>query len=142
MEPVTLVVVATVLGLGAIWSLNQGRNRPFTNAVPVFHASRWTRGNRLWPTQVAVFPNRVVRYTLQPFGQFEEAIGIDQVASVRVHSRLIFSDVIIQTTEGARPIRCDGHRKADAEKIRRTIVEARARQPRSTQSRANRRVSQ
>ena len=143
MEPITLVVAATVVGLGALLSFsNHGRNRPFTNAVPVFRASRWTKGNRLWPTQVAVFPNRVVRYTLQPFGQFEEAIGIDQVASVSVHSRLIFGDVIIQTTGGSRPIRCHGHLKRDAEQIRRKIAEARARQPRSTVSRSQRRISQ
>jgi len=81
-EPITLTVAA-VAGLGVLsWAVNHGRNRPFTKDVPVFRASRWTKGNHLWRTQVAVFPNRVVRYTPRLFGHFEETIGIDQVASV------------------------------------------------------------
>jgi hypothetical protein len=123
-EPITLTVVA-VVGLGVlVWAVNLGRNRSFTKEVAVFHASRWTKGNRIWPTQVAVFPNRVVRYTPGLFGHFEETIGIEQVASVSVDSSLIFGDVIIETTGGSQPIRCHGHRRADAEAIRSAITEA------------------
>ena len=129
MEPITLTVAA-VVGLAVLcWAVNLGRNRPFTKDVPVFRASRWTKGNRIWPTQVAVFPNRVVRYTPRLFGHFEETIGIDQVASVSVDSSLIFGDVIIETTGGSQPIRCHGHLKRDAEEIRRQITEAQAGQP-------------
>jgi hypothetical protein len=125
-EPITLAI-AGVLGLGALsWAVNHFRNRPFTNEVPVFRGSRWTKGNRIWPTQVAVFPNRVVRYTPRLFGHFEETIGIDQVASVSVDSSLIFGDVIIETSGGSQPIRCHGHRRGDAEEIRRRITEAQA----------------
>ena len=131
MEPITLTVAA-VVGLGVLsWAVNHGRNRPFTGDVPVFRASRWTRGNRVWPTQVAVFPNRVVRYTPRLFGHFEETIGIDQVASVSVASGLIFGDVIIETTGGSQPIRCHGHLRGDAEEIRRQITEAQTGQPTS-----------
>jgi len=129
-EPVTLTVAA-VVGLGVLtWAAIHGRSRPFTKDVPVFRASRWTKGNRIWPTQVAVFPNRVVRYTPRLFGHFEETIGIDQVASVSVASGLIFGDVIIETTGGSQPIRCHGHRRADAEEIRREITQAQGVQPR------------
>jgi len=129
-EPIT-VSVAAVAGLGVLsWAVNYGRNRPFTKDVPVFRASRWTKGNRIWPTQVAVFPQRVVRYTPRLFGHFEETIGIDQVASVSVDSSLIFGDVIIETTGGSQPIRCHGHRRGDAEEIRRRITEAQAGSPR------------
>ena len=130
MEPITLTIAA-VAGLGIlIWAVNLGRNRAFTKDVPVFRASRWTTGNRIWPTQVAVFPNRVVRYTPRLVGHFEETIGIDQVASVSVDSGLMFGEVIIETTGGSQPIRCHGHRKGDAEEIRRRITEAQAAQPR------------
>lgn len=130
MEPITLTVAA-VVGLGVVsWAVNYGRNRPFTKDVPVFRGSRWTNGNRIWPTQVAVFPNRVVRYTPRLFGHFEETIGIDQVASVSVDSGLIFSDVVIETTGGSQPIRCHGHYRRDAEEIRRQITEAQGVQPR------------
>jgi hypothetical protein len=124
MEPIS-ITVAGVVGLGLFcWATNLVRNRSFTRDVPVFRASRWTKGNRIWPTQVAVFPNRVVRYTPRLFGHFEETIGIEQVASVSVDSGLIFGDVIIETTGGSQPIRCHGHRRGDAEEIRRQITEA------------------
>jgi hypothetical protein len=129
MEPITLTI-AGVVGLALLFlAIHHGRNRPFTKDVAVFRASRWTKGNRIWPTQVAVFPNRVVRYTPRLFGHFEETIGIDQVASVSVDSNLIFGDVIIETTGGSQPIRCHGHRKRDAEQIRRLITEAQTVQP-------------
>lgn len=130
MEPIS-ITIAAVAGLGILaWAINHGRNRPFTRDVPVFRASRLTGGNRVWPTQVAVFPNRVVRYTPRLFGHFEETIGIDQVASVSVDSGLMFGDVIIETTGGSQPIRCHGHRRRDAEEIRRLISEAQGVQPR------------
>jgi hypothetical protein len=128
-EPIT-IIVAGVVGLGVLgWAINYARNRPFTKEVPVFRASRWTNGNRLWPTQVAVFPNRVVRWTPRLFGHFEETIGADQVASVSVDAGLVFGDVIIETTGGSQPIRCHGHRRRDAEEIRRRITEAHAGPP-------------
>ena len=130
MDPIALAAVA-VLGLGVLlWAVNLGRNRSFTKEVAVYRASRWTKGNRIWPTQVAVFPNRVVRYTPRLFGHFEETIGIDQVASVSVDSRLIFGDVIIETTGGSQSVRCHGHRRGDAEEIRRQITATRAAHPR------------
>ena len=132
MEPISLIAfaIAAVLAVVALfWAVNLGRNRAFTKDVPVFRASRWIKGNRIWPTQVAVFPNRVVRYTPRLFGHFDETIGIDQVASVSVDSGLIFGDVVIETTGGSQPIRCRGHRKRDAEEIRRRITEAQAGHP-------------
>jgi hypothetical protein len=129
MEPMALTLSA-VAGLGLLsWAVNLAGNRPFTRDVPVFRASRWTKGNRVWPTQVAVFSNRVVRYTPRLFGHFEETIGIEQVASVSVDSSMIFGDVIIETTGGSQAIRCHGHTKGDAEQIRRRITEAQAGQP-------------
>jgi hypothetical protein len=125
-EPIT-ITIGGVVGLGALsFVINHVRNRSFTHEVPVFRASRWTKGNRAWPTQVAVFPNRVVRWTPRLFGHFEETIATDQVASVSVDAGLVFGDVIIETTGGSQPIRCHGHRRRDAEEIRRRITEAQA----------------
>jgi hypothetical protein len=127
MVTISLAVAAVILLLAFIGAaINLIRNRPFTTEVPVFRASRWTQGNRLWPTQVAVFPNRVVRYTPRLFGHFEETIASHQVASVSVDAGVMFSDVIIETTGGSQPIRCHGHRKQDAEEIRRLISAAEA----------------
>jgi hypothetical protein len=128
-EPIT-ITVAGLVGLAVLCSaVNYARNRSFTNEVPIFRASRWTKGNRMWPTQVAVFPNRVVRWTPRLFGHFEETIATGQVASVSVDAGLVFGDVIIETTGGSQPIRCHGHRRRDAEEMRRLITKAQAGRP-------------
>jgi hypothetical protein len=43
------------------------------------------------------------------------------VASVRIDTNLMFSDVFIETTGGASPIRCHGHNKADAIRMKELI---------------------
>lgn len=126
MEPISLTIIGVVGLVVLVGLVNGARNRPFTHEVPTFRASRWTSGNRVWPTQVAVFPSRVVRYTPRLFGHFEETISVDQVASVSVDSGMLFADVIIETTGGSQPIRCHGHGKRDAEEIRKRISEAQA----------------
>lgn len=129
MDPL-IVGIAAIAGLVLLgWAVNLARNRSFTKEAPVFRGSRWTKGNRVWPTQVAVLSDRVVRYTPRLFGYFEETIGIEQVASVSVDAGVLFGDVIIETTGGSQPIRCHGHRKHDAGEIRRRIMEAQAAQP-------------
>jgi hypothetical protein len=126
MDPVTISLLVVAGLLVVAWAVQNGRNGPFTRDVPVFRASRLTRGNHLWRTQVAVFPDRVVRYAPRLFGHLEETIGIDQVASVSINSGLLFGDVIIETAGGSQPIRCRGHLRGDAEKIRRRITDAQA----------------
>ncbi len=106
-------------------------NRPHTHDAPVFIASRWTRGNRIFPTQVAVFPDRVVRYTPRLFGHLEETIPIDQIASIKLDAGPLFADVIIETTGGSQPIICHGHWKKDAEGIRNAISRAQAARPKT-----------
>lgn len=43
------------------------------------------------------------------------------VASVRVDTNLLFSDVYVETTGGASPIHCRGHRKGDAVRMKQLI---------------------
>jgi hypothetical protein len=93
------------------------KGRPF-GAGDVFRASRWSRGNHLFPTQVAVSPTAVVQYTPQWIGRQEHTIHIAHVASVRIDTKLLFSDVFIETSGGVSPISCYGHRKKDATKIK------------------------
>jgi hypothetical protein len=80
----------------------------------VFAASRWTRGNRLFPTQVAIGPAAVVQMKPQWFGREEQSIHIQHVASVTIDTGVLFSDVVIETTGGSEPIVCHGHHKRDA----------------------------
>ena len=83
-----------------------------------FSASRWTRGNHLFPTQIAVSPERVIRVKRRFFGSDEESIALAKVASVKISKGLFFADICIESTGGTDPIQSHGHRKADAERIR------------------------
>ena len=96
------------------------KGRPFA-AGDVFRASRLSAGNRLFPTQVLISPTSVVHYTPEWFGRLEHSMHMAHVASVRIDTNLLFSDVYIETTGGASPIRCHGHRKADAVRMKELI---------------------
>ena len=43
------------------------------------------------------------------------------VASVLIDRNLFFADVMIESSGGASPVRCHGHRKADAVEMKRLI---------------------
>jgi hypothetical protein len=96
------------------------KGRPFAQG-DVFRASRISSGNRLFPTQVAISPTSVVHYTPEWFGRLEHSMHMAHVASVRIDTNLMFSDVYVETTGGASPIKCHGHRKADAIRMKALI---------------------
>lgn len=87
----------------------------------VFRASRWSRGNHLFPTQVAVTPASVTHYTPQWIGRREQSIHMAHVASVEIETNLFFSNIIVETSGGSEPVRCYGHRKRDAVEMKRLI---------------------
>jgi hypothetical protein len=89
----------------------------------VFRASRLSRGNFLYPTQVAVTPTAIVHFTPQLVGGREQSIHMAHVASVLIDRNLFFSDVMIETSGGASPVRCHGHKKSDAVAMKRLIEE-------------------
>jgi hypothetical protein len=112
-----VVVALVVAGLVAI-VVRKGR--PFA-AGDVFRASRLSRSNHLFPTQVLVSPTSVVHYTPQWVGKLEHTIHMAHVASVRIDTHLIFSDVFIETSGGVSDIKCYGHHKRDAVRIKELI---------------------
>jgi hypothetical protein len=109
-----------VLVLVGTWIAMRGR--PIAGDR-VFRASRWSRGNHLFPTQVAITPSNVVHYTPQWFGRREHSIHMAHVASVEIDTNLFFSNVVIETSGGSDPVRCHGHRKRDAIEMKRLISE-------------------
>jgi hypothetical protein len=112
---IALVVLVVLL----LWIILR-KGRPFTTG-DVFRASRWTRGNRIFPTQVAITPTSVIQHTPRWIGKEEESIHIAHVASVKIDTHLLFSDVIIETSGGSDPIVCHGHHKADAVQMKALI---------------------
>ena len=110
------LVAFTLVMLFVIWK----KGRPFAPG-DVFRASRMSSGNRIFPTQVLISPTSVVHYTPQWVGRLEHSMHMAHVASVRIDTNLMFSDVYIETTGGASPIRCHGHRKADAVRMKELI---------------------
>lgn len=107
--------VVLLIGLYVWW-----RGRPFAGGE-VFRASRLSSGNRLFPTQVQITQASVVQHTPQWFGRREQSIHIAHVASVSIDTNLLFSDVFIETSGGASPVRCHGHRKRDAVRMKQLI---------------------
>ncbi len=83
-----------------------------------FTASRWTSGNRLFPTQIVVSPERVLRIKRRWFGSDEESIAVAKVASVRITTGMIWSEIRIDSAGGSNPILSHGHSKQDAQRIR------------------------
>jgi hypothetical protein len=110
-----LGVVAVMLAL-IVWR----KGRP-VGPGEVFRASRFSRGNHLFPTQVAITPTSVVHYTPQWIGRLEHSIHMVHIASVTIDTHLFFSDVYIETTGGATPIHCRGHFKGDAVRMKHLI---------------------
>ena len=96
------------------------KGQPFAGG-DVFRASRLSRGNRYFPTQVLITPTSVVHYTPELFGRKEHSIHVVHVASVSIDTNLFFSDVIIETTGGQTAVTCHGHRKADAVRMKQLI---------------------
>ncbi len=92
-----------------------------------FRASRWTRGNHLFPTVIDVNETAVVRRKRTWFTKNEMSIHLQRVASVHVETGLFWSDILIESTGGTDPIASHGHRKADAQRIKDLIEAAQTR---------------
>ena len=109
-------LVLLVLFVLLVWS----KGRPFAEGA-VVRASRLSDGNRLLPTQVLITNRSVVQYIPGWIGKQEESIHMAHIASVKIQTGVMLSDVLIETSGGASPIRCHGHRKGDAVEMKRLI---------------------
>jgi hypothetical protein len=96
----------------------KGRKMPGEH---VFRASRVSRGNLWFPTQVSVTPTSVIHFTPELAGGREHSMHISHIASVLIDRNLFFADVLIESSGGSSPVRCHGHRKADAVEMKRLI---------------------
>jgi hypothetical protein len=68
-----------------------------------------------------ITPTAVVHYTPELVGRKEHSIHIAHVASVSIDTNLLFSDVIIETSGGTSAVRCHGHYKSHAVRMKQLI---------------------
>jgi len=113
-----LAGLAAVGVLVLLWIWRKGR--PFSEG-DVFRASRWSSGNHLFPTQVLITASSVVHYTPGWIGKREETIHMAHIASVKIETGALLSDVLVETSGGSDPIVCHGHRKRDATRMKALI---------------------
>jgi hypothetical protein len=109
----TLWIAAAAAIVAAVLVFFWYKGRPMAGPH-VFRASRLSRGNLLFPAQVAVTQTSIVSYKPELVGGREQSIHLAHVASVLIDRNLFFADVMIESSGGASPVRCHGHRKRDA----------------------------
>jgi|SRR5277367_1362797 len=100
--------------------------RPLIMSTEMFQASRWTRGNFLFPTVIEVSDRAVVRRKRSWFSRDEISISIFKVASVHIKTGMFWSEILIESSGGTDPLASHGHRKADARRIKELIEEQQA----------------
>ena len=76
-----------------------------------FQASRWTKGNHLFPTVIEVTDKAVIRHKRAWFSKDEISISITKVASVHIKTGIFWSDILIESSGGSDPFASHGHRK-------------------------------
>src|SRR3954453_2812730 len=114
------LVLLVLVGAAIAFFWYKGRRIPGEH---VSRASRLRRGTLGFPPQVAVTPASIVHFTPELFGAREQSIHLAHVASVLIDRNLFFADVMIESSGGDSPVRCHGHRKADAAEMKRLIEE-------------------
>ena len=83
----------------------------------IFKASRWTRGNLLFPTYIEVSDKAVSRRKRSWFRMDEISMSISKVASVHIKTGMIWSEILIESSGGSDPMASHGHTKSDAVRI-------------------------
>ena len=99
-------------------------------ATETFQASRWTKGNHVWATVIEVTDTALVRRKRSWFSVNEISIHLSKIASVRIDTGMVWSDILVESTGGSDPLTSHGHTKADARRIKELIEAAQSRQAR------------
>jgi len=90
-------------------------------AAELFQASRWTRGNFMFPTIIEVSDKAVTRRKRSWFSRDEISMSIGKIASVHIKTGLVWSNILIESSGGSDPLASHGHRKGDAVRIKELI---------------------
>jgi hypothetical protein len=87
----------------------------------IFRASRWTRGNRVFPSWIEVSDKAITRRKRSWLSVDEITIAISKVASVHIKKGVFWADILIESSGGSDPLVCHGHHKADADRVKELI---------------------
>jgi hypothetical protein len=90
----------------------------------IFKASRWTKGNLIFPTYIEVSDKSVSRRKRSWFRVDEMSMSITKVASVHIKTGMIWAEILIESSGGTDPIASHGHTKDDARRIKELIESA------------------
>ncbi|HNX30163.1 MAG TPA: PH domain-containing protein [Holophaga sp.] len=93
-------------------------------STETFKASRWTRGNHLFRTVIEVTDTAVIWRKRSWFSRNEMSIHLQRVASVRINTGLLWSEILIESTGGTDALASHGHRKQDALRIKELVERA------------------
>ena len=113
-----IIIIPALILLVIFYVIRKGRR---VEGEHVFRASRASRGNRIFPTQVVISPSSITLYQPQWIGRVEESIHMAHVASIRIDTHMVFADVFIETSSGKEPIVCHGHTKGDATAMKQLV---------------------
>src|SRR5437763_2049231 len=102
----------------------------------IFRASRWTRGNLLFPTYIEISDKAVSRRKRSWFRMDEISMSLSKVASVHIKTGLIWSEILIESSGGSDPLASHGHKKGDAIRIKQLIENAQVQLGRTPQGQA------
>src|SRR5215469_5793116 len=87
----------------------------------IFKASRWTKGNFLFPTYIEVSDKAITRHKRSWFSRDEISISISKVASVHIRTGVFWSDILIESSGGSDPLASHGHQKTEAKRIKELV---------------------
>ena len=90
-------------------------------ATDLFQASRWTRGNFLFPTIIEVNDKAITRRKRSWFSRDEISMSISKIASVHINTGLFWSNILIESAGGTDPLASHGHKKTDAVRIKELV---------------------
>jgi hypothetical protein len=94
----------------------------------IYHASRLTRGNRVFPASITVDGNQIRYHKSRMVRSTEETINCQHVSSVRATHGMIWSNLTIETSGGSQPIQINGLSRSEAEAIEAAVKEAQRRE--------------
>ncbi len=86
-----------------------------------YKSNRFTNGNFIFPDEMTVAGDGIHFIKRRLFGSDEEIITYEKIASVKLKTRMFFSDLTIETSGGSQPVFINGLGKNDAQEIKDAI---------------------